>query len=104
MMELSKRYIMRKVTLPKWEVHWWIFMMKMLRRKVIVTCMLVCVLNPIHQSILFVEEKNSPEFASTAATKHKTFAEKASTKHRINAAKSLIAPAVRKIAADNNVC
>ena len=66
--------------------------------------MMVCVLNLMHQLILFVEEKTSPGFASTAATKHKTFAEKESIRHKINAAKRLIAPAVRKIAADNNVC
>ena len=56
----------------------------------------------MHQLIRFVEEKTSG-FASTAATKHKTFAEKESIRNKINAAKRLIAPAVRKIAADNNV-
>ena len=79
-------------------------MMKMLRRKVIVTCMLLCVLNTMYQLILLVEGKNSPGFASPAATKHKTFDEKATIKHKINTAKPLIAPAIRKIAADNNVC
>ena len=61
-------------------------------------------LNLMYHLILSVEEKISPESETTAATRHDAFAEKTSNKHKINAVKPLIAPAVRKIASDNNVC
>ena len=65
---------------------------------------LSCMLNPMYQLILSVEEKISPEVETAATKKHGEFAEKTSNKRKINTVKRLMAPAVRKIASDNNVC
>ena len=66
--------------------------------------MYLCMLSLMYHLILSVEEKISPESETTATTKRDAFAENTSNKHKINAVKPLIAPAVRKIASDNNVC